>query len=42
MECKLLLFINRKLHTGFPLVLTSVILNDLEMRNDLQCALSLR
>jgi len=29
-KAKLLLFINRKSHTGFRLVLTSVTLNDLE------------
>jgi len=37
--CKLLLIINRKLHTGFRLVPTLVTLNDLERRNCLYCAL---
>jgi len=32
-ECKLLLITNRKLHTDFHLVPTSMTLNDLERRN---------
>jgi len=32
-ECQLLLITNRKSHTGFRLVPTSMTLNDLEMRN---------
>jgi len=31
--CQLLLITNRKSHTGFRLVLTSMTLNDLEQRN---------
>jgi len=37
--CKLVLFTNRKLQTGFVLVLTSVTLDDLEQRNDRRCEL---
>jgi len=33
--CQLLLITNRKSHTGFPLVRTSMTLNDLELRNSL-------
>jgi len=33
---------NRKLHTGFRLVLKSMTLNDLERCTDLRCSLSLR
>jgi len=41
--CQLLLIVNRKLHTGFWLILTSMTLNDLERRNSrLACILRMR
>ena len=42
MGCKLVLFTNMKLHTGFWLVPTSMTLNDTEQRNDRWRALSLQ
>jgi len=41
-QCALVLFTNRKSHTGFRLVQKSVTLNDLERCNDRRLALSLR